>query len=242
MYDQSNLSNILKLMTIVVLPSISKNYVLNRFSYYYGYFSCMCYQMIMNSYVYLFPIVPNLGYYLNSIVMFLIPLIINVIMENIYPKKGKRFHKKKDLKKNKIINIICIFLVLVIVGLCSNLFPYWIATIGSGSMSPTINVGDAIIIDKTFAKNLDRLQVGDILVFKVKDSIYTHRIVDIHKKNNQYQINTKGDRKGNVTDNWVVTDDGVVGVVKCKIPYIGYPTVILNQMIEKNKKEGNNEK
>ena len=31
-------------------------------------------------------------------------------------------------------------------------------------------------------------------------------------------------------DNWVVKNEEVIGVVKLKIPYIGYPTIWLSKM------------
>ena len=48
------------------------------------------------------------------------------------------------------------------------------------------------------------------------------------KTKNEYFIYTKGDANHN-PDNYKITKDMILGVVKCKIPYIGKPTVLLNE-------------
>ena len=153
--------------------------------------------------------------------------------------KEKKVTIERKKAKNIFSNIfigICVLLIVIIISLYSNIFSYWIAVVGSGSMSPTIQVGDAIIVDKTIKNHLENLKVGDILVFRMKDSIYTHRVVDIKEENSTYLISTKGDRKGQVIDNWTVKNDDIVGIVKFKVSYIGYPTVLLNRFIKENKR------
>lgn len=120
----------------------------------------------------------------------------------------------------------------ILIALFSNLFPYWIAAVGSGSMEPTINIGDAIVVDKTVQDHLDRLSVGDVLVFKIKDTIYTHRIIELRETNGNYAITTQGDREGQAIDTWVVTNKDVIGIVKFKINYVGWPTVWLSRIVE----------
>ena len=58
--------------------------------------------------------------------------------------------------------------------------------------------------------------------------IIVHRIYRIVKSNNEYYISSKGDANSDY-DKYKVTEDMFVGVVKFKIPIIGYPTVLLNE-------------
>ena len=81
-----------------------------------------------------------------------------------------------------------------------NLFGYTFFEIVSGSMSPTIEKGDMILV------KLDTdYKVGDIISFKEDDSVITHRIVEI--KENSYV--TKGD-SNNTLDN-PITKDRIIG-------------------------------
>ena len=67
----------------------------------------------------------------------------------------------------------------------TNYFGYTTFNITSGSMEPTIHIDDYVFV------KLDKnnIKEGDIITFKNKDAIITHRIVKIEKNT----ITTKGD-------------------------------------------------
>ena len=169
--------------------------------------------------------------YLQSVLFITFPLILNMIITIEFEKEQKIDYRENKIKRILLPIVIGLF-TITLVYLNSNLFRFWIVAVASGSMEPTIEIGDAIIVDKKYNKHLNELKEGDILVFKNDKKIYTHRIVRIKRENNQYSINTKGDRKGQTEDKWIVTNNDVIGVVKAKIKYIGYPTVWLSRMLE----------
>lgn len=231
LYDLQNTSDILKMFTLTFLPSIFKNITLTDFAHRYGIRQNIIYRIITELYIYILPISPDFNIYLESVLMIIFPAFLRLLIHARFEsEKSKDYRKKHPIKK--AITIIFLFMIISAIGLHSNLLPLWIAVVGSGSMSPTIEIGDLVIIDKTYQDNLDRLKVGDVLVFKVKEKIYTHRIISIEKENDKYSIFTKGDRKENAKDNWIVTNDDVIGIVKFKIKYLGYPSVWLNRMLE----------
>jgi len=84
----------------------------------------------------------------------------------------------------------------------------------SGSMEPTIKVGDIVVVKH---KAKDEIRVNDIIAFKNDNIVVTHRIVDII--DDKYQ--TKGDNN-NVVDEDLVQYDDVEGVKIFKIPVLGY--------------------
>lgn len=230
-YNLNDLSNVLKLLTLVVCPSVFKNIMLSDFSKKYGFKSCIIYQAIINLYVFIIPIFPNLNEYLESIVMSILPICILLLVNMQFEIKPLEDIRDKHII-SKILSGVIFVIISITIALFSNLFPWWIAIVGSGSMTPTINIGDAIVIDKMTREEMSNLKVGDILVFKVDKSMYTHRIVNIDVRNDEYYISTKGDRKGNVVDDWIVKSKDVIGVVKFRIPYVGYPTVWLNNLLK----------
>ena len=59
-----------------------------------------------------------------------------------------------------------------------------IAIINSGSMQPTLNIGEMILIQEKKEYN-----VNDIVVFSETDFLVTHRIIEVNEK----EISTKGD-------------------------------------------------
>lgn len=229
-YNLHSKYELLRFITVTLVPSISKNFVLTSFTKKYGYEVCIIYQIIVNIYMFIMPIIPDFDYFLISVTSFMQPIFIWALCKSLFDKEEKDDLRNRHIVA-KIISAICIFFALIVILLFSNLFRFWIAVIGTGSMSPTIKVGDLIIVDKGIKNHTDKLKVGDILVFEIKDTVYTHRIIDIVDENNSFEITTKGDRKGQAVDSWVVKKENIIGVVKFKISYIGYPTVWLNRMI-----------
>ncbi|MCM1284970.1 MAG: signal peptidase I [Acetobacter sp.] len=100
----------------------------------------------------------------------------------------------------------------------------------SGSMSGTaadhIEVGDLVLIDKVDTQDLKE---GDIIAFKDKNIIVTHRIKSIEKdENGKLLFTTKGDAN-NVEDANSVTADNVVGIYEQRIPKLGNFAMFLQQ-------------
>ncbi len=231
-YTFDNNFVLLQFVCVVILPSISKNVVLSIFSNKYGYWVSLIYPLIVGTYEYIVPIMPAYDEYLTSIISIVMP-IINLQFIKFYLRK----REKKDIREkgtgSKIFVALCVLFLLFVIGIYSNLFRYWVATIASGSMSPTIDVGDIVVIDKWYAENPGGLKKGDILVFKIRNTLYTHRIINITEKNNNYYIRTKGDYKDNAEDSWVVVKTDIIGKVNFKIKYLGLPSVWLHRLLAK---------
>lgn len=88
----------------------------------------------------------------------------------------------------------------------------------SGNAEDHIEVGDLIFLERTDTNTLD---VGDIIAFKSKSAIVTHRIAEIEiNESGERQFITKGDAN-NVADKSPVEADEVVGVFKTRIPKLG---------------------
>ena len=97
-------------------------------------------------------------------------------------------------------------------------------------MNPNINKGDIVIVKKIKSEQIENIEVGDILVFNMRNKVVVHRVQKINDNNNRLSFITKGDNNIDV-DNWVVNENDVIGIVTAKIPIVGYPTVWLNEMI-----------
>lgn len=100
----------------------------------------------------------------------------------------------------------------------------------SGSMSGNapdhIEVGDLVLIDKV---NPQELKKGDIIAFKEKNILVTHRIKSIERdENGKLLFTTKGDAN-NVEDANPVAVENVVGIYKQSIPKLGNFAMFLQQ-------------
>lgn len=92
--------------------------------------------------------------------------------------------------------------------------------VASGSMLPTLNIGDLIIVQKVDPANIhaDYL-AGDVLVYKRGSELIVHRAVKIEFKNGVYWVTTRGDNNYIDDPSWPSTM--LIGKVIARIPYVG---------------------
>ena len=227
LYNLNNSRNFIEFLSIVVIPSISKNILFTYFVLKFGYLTNICYRVIMELTVYIVPILPNINIYLDSVFKFTFPIIIFICTRRIL--KVKKDIEVRKSKFSKIANICVTLFLLVVVFLTSGVFSHYALVIGSDSMSPTINKGDIVIVKKVNSEEVDSIKIGDTLVFNMNNKTIVHRVQNVNFDNN-YLFITKGDNNEEA-DNWVVKEKDVIGIVTARIPIIGYPTVWLNEML-----------
>jgi signal peptidase I len=87
----------------------------------------------------------------------------------------------------------------------------------SGSMSPAFNTYD-MIIDRQI--NIENLKKGDVITSWIGDSLVTHRITQVIKKDNNLSFKTKGDANNVEDENEILAKD-IVGIYVFHIPYMG---------------------
>ena len=111
-------------------------------------------------------------------------------------------------------------------------FKYGILVIGSGSMTGTLNKGDAVFYERFDGDK--EIDVGDVIIFKQNDKKIVHRVVDKKTVNGEIRYTTKGDANGQNDDDYITNND-VVGVSKFRILYIGYPSIWIRDMYSNQK-------
>lgn len=214
---------------VTIIPIFADQLLGSYLNYKVGMKPSLLYRLIIRLYVYVLPITPNLGNYLLSFVKVLTPFIIFYIINRamVEDEKSKKIITNDTLKLFSIpIILFLIFLVILVSGIFNNR----LIAIASGSMNPTYNRGDAVLVEYIKPSELRK---GDILVFQHENIIITHRIVDIKKKKGIYYYTTKGDAN-NSPDSFISTSENVIGKVEYVVKYIGYPTVLINELFERS--------
>ena len=92
--------------------------------------------------------------------------------------------------------------------------------VSSGSMIPTLNVGDIIVVRGTDPATVT---VGTIIIFHSPYDYSTpivHRVIAIDDQGGQEFFQTKGDNNA-VADGWRVPTANLIGIYVMKVPYIG---------------------
>lgn len=227
MYEFSTPLLIFTFIGEVLLISIYNNFLQTILVHNVGMFPSFLYSAILNCYVYFVPIVPNLGIYIDSILgMFLVvALVLKLNVENF---RYQNISKRKVNVSRKYINIPIGLCLLIMICLVSGIFKYKIIAVVSNSMFPNIEIGDAVIYEKL--ENYNELEVGDILVFKNDDVVLVHRVMEISRKDKELLVYTKGDNNQQ-NDDFITYEEDILGVVRLKLKYIGYPAYWMHERL-----------
>lgn len=229
-----NFYDTLKVIGLFILPSLSKNYLLTYLTIKVSYKPNLVYRYLMELPRYILPIVTSFGVYIESIIYISFPIIVFIIIYNDFKKREKKniILSSKFKKNTKFIYYIVTIILITIVSLTSGYFKYQAIVIATGSMTPNINKGDMVVIEKVAPKDAKKLKEGEVLAFKREDKIVVHRIYKIYTSGNEIFFKTKGDHN-NAPDGYLTEAKEILGTVKFNIRYIGYPTVALYEKINR---------
>ena len=223
--------DVLEVFISIIIPIFSKNIFLTYSTLKTNHKISIIYQLIMTIPTYILPFFPNFGDYFSMIINSFFPILMLILGINIMTTKKEKEKNSRNMVKNKILqSVVLTFLIVIILTmtyLTSGMFRFSSLAIGSGSMTGTINKGDIVIIDKEKFNP----KKGDIIAFQEDGKIIIHRVVRvIDKKEGMYK--TKGDFNKN-EDSWVVKKENIVGKVRKRIVFLGWPTVKLSELISK---------
>lgn len=131
---------------------------------------------------------------------------------------NKKLHTLVNTVATILIVFLTFFLGLLVYSKIANhnvssFLGYSIFEVATGSMSPTLKVGDWILIKKSSS-----YQVGDIITYQETDYYITHRIIEINDTN----VITKGD--ANLVADNPISKDNIKG--KYIMTLVGLPIVV----------------
>ncbi len=228
LYDVMLVTDVFKLFALIIIPSICRNTLLTFLTIKAGYLPSILYRIILTMYIYILPIFPDLGIYLESIFYIVLPMIIYLRINKLLDKQvRKNNYQKRTLKA--VLTMPLFAISILIICLVSGLFKYTILAIGSNSMYPYIKKGDVIIFEKT--SNYQSFKEKDILLYNYNNKIIVHRIVDIKQSTGKYVFFTKGDNNKTI-DNYPIYENMIVGKGITKIPFVGFPSVWFSEVID----------
>lgn len=230
-YNLKTVKDYFTLMTFIVFSSIANNLLYNYIIIKYGNWNAIIiYRLITTLYMYIIPFLPDFHIFLEAIIRLIVPYIIYIILEQIngINKKANVIPVKQKYKEI-IITTITFGIVAIIIMLISCEFKFGVLTIGSGSMTGTINKGDIILYER-YDEN-EQIKTGDIIVFQNEDLRIVHRVVDQRNLGDEIRYYTKGDANAQEDDGYRIRKD-VIGKVHARIPYIGYLTLFVNDILK----------
>jgi len=146
------------------------------------------------------------------------------------------------MKKRTILIFLvssCLILSCILVGSLAyiTLNNYMVLLVASGSMIPTLNLGDFLLVQQGLDIDdvVAEYDTGDIIVFNKPnnpDDLIVHRAVNISESGGTPYIITKGDNNPS-SDPWRVYDSNLVGKVIAvnSLPAIIFATSLLGWIV-----------
>ena len=215
-------------VALSLLPAISSNIACSYITMKSGYKPVMLYLLVTNLYKYLLPIIPDPNEYILSIIDLMLPLLLAYRLYRFFQKDKDEIPDRKYRKRQIGSLIPAVLIAIIAVYFTSGYFKYYAVAIASGSMVPNINKGDIVIVEKIDGK-YNELEVGQVIAFKYNEVIVVHRLINIIEDNGHYYFYTKGDANSD-PDNYAIEENMIIGTVDLRIPYLGLPTVWLNEL------------
>jgi len=171
------------------------------------------------------PVLPNI----TNLTLAILTYVTIIVMLSLYSthvrdhRLDKPSHKRISRKWWLAVPLVLVLFVVTV-----NIIPTNMVAVASDSMKGEFNRGDMVVMRKLSPeKAATTLKTGDIIRFKDGKIEKIHRIVEVGTdQNGEVQYITKGDN--NDRADWMpVKPEDILGIAQFKIPYLGFPSVIM---------------
>ena len=223
---------ILKFLGETLIPTLAMSLFASYMAFLGGAKAAIGYMGALQMFTWFSPVLPDLEWITAGLIGTIAPAIGFIIIQDSIETTYQRI-KKGFYKKNRdptlgwtgiaVLAVLFIFFSFGYLGVQPTV-------IYSGSMQPTLQVGDLVIIKKT---PIDTLQKGDIIQYiKQNTSIpIVHRIHNIINKDGTKLYITKGDAN-NAPDSTPVHPKQITGKSIIIIPKIGWVSITVKSLIK----------
>ena len=155
-------------------------------------------------------------------------VVFDVVAEVVEaPEPDERSTKRRRGWFRKTLTVVggiiaaLVVLIVLLISVGPKVAPYETYFVKSGSMEPTFEKGDLIVLGKVDASEVEK---GDIITFErpdKPDTLVTHRVVAIETTADGKQFQTKGDANER-PDGWRVPASGKAWKYEFRVSKLGY--------------------
>lgn len=209
------------------IPVLASNVVLTYLVFVAGFGSAVTYRLALVASAILLPLIPRYDWYLEGIAGLLLAATVFIAVDYVRRDLHQSHHSRHRVH-SIYYQVMSMTLLGVFAAFMAGFFVYRPVAIMSNSMQPVFSRGDMVIVQKV-GETMD-IRVGDIVQYNKRNKNITHRVVGIHVGNEvtgQAYI-TKGDNNSSNDTEFVYSAE-ITGVVRGRIPLVGYPTIWVNE-------------
>lgn len=224
-----------------LLPTLAQSLLTTYLALLGGPVASIAYLWTLKAFEWLSPILPNPPWAMKALATTLVPVVgflsvsdsvspFKLIQLGIVSRSELRSRMVRAKKSTELLWIAIAVTGVILVWSSTGLLGFQPSIIASGSMRPTLDVGDIAITVQT---RPEKIKVGDIIQYwRQGDPAPTiHRVIEVNYAGGVAYIVAKGDANDAPDDPITVTQ--TVGKVILVIPKIGWVSIILKTAISK---------
>ena len=209
-----------------VLPTLAESMLASFLALLGGPLAAIAYRGILQAFWWFCPILPNLPWAFKGLIGVVVPIVGLVVANTLRTSRPRHRQARRERQGSLAGWVVTTIIAVVIIWFAVGLFPVQPTTVISGSMRPSLDVGDVVIIAKVSA---DTIKPGDIIQFREAEGIATvHRVVEIQEIEENMVFVTQGDAN-RAPDPDPVLADNVVGKVIFSIPKVGWAAIAVKE-------------
>jgi signal peptidase len=209
-----------------LMTGIAINLLASYLSYVGGATASIAYMGTLYIFEWFSPVLPTPHWTILALVGTIVPAIGFNLMQDSrkQPQENRKQHHRK--KSEQGWTVVAIFSV-VMIFFSFGFFSVNPTVIISGSMQPTLDVGDIVFIQKTSVENLRQ---GDIIQYRKDNTTYVHRIYAINTEQQLTHITTKGDSNAH-PDPDQITPNQILGKSLFTLPKLGWIQILIKNTL-----------
>ena len=217
-----------------LIPTLATSLLATYLAYLGGLPANLTYMAVPAFFTWFSPILPNIQWQTQSILTVIAAtigfLILDAAVKPLPTAKERRFRRIRLTRKGEkqVVYWTAIALIaLIAVWSTTGLLGFTPTVIASGSMQPTLNVGDIAVTVKTPAK---AIKIGDVIQFyrASGEPPTIHRVIDKYRSGGLTWFITKGDANNAPDD--PINEHQVIGKVILIIPKLGWISITLKNI------------
>ncbi|MCA9325805.1 signal peptidase I [Candidatus Saccharibacteria bacterium] len=224
------LDGFIKLAVSDFIPVIMSSLLLTYLAIAGGLPAMLVYRLGLVATVIFPPIIPKYDWYLQGISLILLTVSAYIAIDRTRQDRQVASHRYRHHPK-MAYDLMWLAVMLGLVLFVTGFLSYKPSAIVSNSMKPVYSRGAIVVVQK-IGNPMD-VQVGDIVQYQRKDKLITHRVVVIDNAadgSGKRVFITKGDNSP--SQDPIVTETQLVGIVRAAIPFAGYPSVWLQETVQ----------
>lgn len=211
------------------LPLLAMNLLASFLALLGGPVACIAYIGMLQLFEWFSPILPDLPWLATAFIGTIAPAIGFLLVQSRFLARVPPSEAETETKKRGssligwvVVAIICV----VIIWFSFGFLGFQPTIVGSGSMSPAMDVGDIAIVREI---SPDTIKERDIIKYEGEGMVTMHRVVEIEETEAGKFFITKGDANDS-PDLKPVRPDEIRGKIIFVIPKLGWVSIAIKQL------------